>query len=584
MIDRWQTEHPGAQQPSLSGLCPVADGLATLSRAGPESRGAVFTRREVVEFILDLVGYTSDRPLWNCSLLEPSCGDGDFVVPAIERLLAAWAQQEHPVPARHLARCIRAVELHQVTYKRTRAKISRTLRASGINGADAAALSECWLMKGDFLLTDFSSTYEFVVGNPPYVRHELIPDALICEYRTRYETVFDRADLYVPFIERSVKLLSPEGKLGIICADRWIKNRYGGPLRRLLSQQFQLHIYIDMVGTPAFQSDVTAYPGIFIIGREKTGTTRVARRPEINSRSLTELACKILQPKLPAGPVGPVHEISRITTGTQPWILNPSEEFTLVRRLERDFLTLEDAGCKVGIGVATGADKAFIGPYDHMDVEDDRKLPLVTTQDIKSGNVQWRGLGVVNPFADSGGLVPLSEYPRLSRYFDERKADLIARYIARKDPHNWYRTIDRINPPLATTPKLLIPDIKGEPHVVHEAGYLYPHHNLYYITSSEWELEALQVILLSGIARLFVSAYSTRMRGGYLRFQAQHLRRIRVPRRSSVPNTTSSLLIEAAASGDPNAYHGAVAELYQLTWMERALLASGSNPQPPGHA
>ena len=39
----------------------------------------------------------------------------------------------------------------------------------------------------------------------------------------------------------------------------------------------------------------------------------------------------------------------------------------------------------------------------------------------------------------------------------------------------------------------------------------------------------MQAVLLSGIARLFMSIYSTKMRGGYLRFQAQYLRRIRVP-------------------------------------------------------
>ena len=66
-------------------------------------------------------------------------------------------------------------------------------------------------------------------------------------------------------------------------------------------------------------------------------------------------------------------------------------------------------GCKVGIGVATGADKAFIGDFDTLDVEPDRKLPLVTTKDIMSGEVQWRGQGVINPFAEGGGLVDLRE-------------------------------------------------------------------------------------------------------------------------------------------------------------------------------
>ncbi len=181
---------------------------------GP-TRGAVFTRREVVEFILDLVGYTVDRPLWRLSLLESSCGDGDFVLPAVERLLESWTRQDRPIPADRPARCIRAVELHRATCEETRSGVSRALRFTGIREAEATALAEGWMVNGDFLLTDHPSTYEFVVGNPPYVRQELIPDALVSEYRTRYETVFDRPDLYAPFIKRSVKLLSPEGRLGI---------------------------------------------------------------------------------------------------------------------------------------------------------------------------------------------------------------------------------------------------------------------------------------------------------------------------------------------------------------------------------
>jgi hypothetical protein len=34
----------------------------------------------------------------------------------------------------------------------------------------------------------------------------------------------------------------------------------------------------------------------------------------------------------------------------------------MMRRLEADYPTLEETGCKVGIGVATGADQVFIGP------------------------------------------------------------------------------------------------------------------------------------------------------------------------------------------------------------------------------
>jgi hypothetical protein len=77
----------------------------------------------------------------------------------------------------------------------------------------------------------------------------------------------------------------------------------------------------------------------------------------------------------------------------------------------------------------------------------------------------------------------------------------------------------RINPALADTPKLLIPDVKGEAHAVFEAGKLYPHHNLYFVVSDVQDLTALQAVLLSGIAKPFVATCSTRMHGGFLRFQ-----------------------------------------------------------------
>ena len=244
----------------------------------------------------------------------------------------------------------------------------------------------------------------------------------------------------------------------------------------------------------------------------------------------------------------------------------------MVRRLEESFPTLEEAGCAVGIGVATGADEEFIGPHDKLDVEEDRKLPLVMTRDIANGHVDWRGFGCINPFRDDGGLVDLRDYPRLARYLEARKARIAARHVARKSPVNWYRTIDRIYPVLARKPKLLIPDIKGDALVVHEEGRLYPHHNLYFITSDRWNLKALQAVLLSGIARLFVSIYSTKMHGGYLRFQAQYLRRIRLPRWEEVPQPIKDALAIAAEQSDVSACNQAVFKLYNLSREERAAL------------
>ncbi len=563
-------------QASFPGMCPIEDALQQLAAAGIEERGAIFTRREVVDFILDLVGYTADQPLYEQALLEPSFGDGDFLLVAIERLLAAWQKQAPEKPASALSGCIRAIELHRDSFEGTRGKVVSLLRRGGVSLSDAEQLVNVWLKQGDFLLAELPARFDYVVGNPPYVRQELIPDPLIAEYRARYRTVFDRADIYIPFIERSLDLLAEKGTLGFICADRWMKNRYGGPLRQMVASGYHLKIYVDMVDTPAFHSEVIAYPAITVITREKPGPTRIAHRPEISQPGLCALAGTLLGSETP-DPQGPVKEMAGIVDGDRPWILESSDQLALVRRLERDFPTLEEAGCKVGIGVATGADKAFIGPFDELDVEDDRKLPLAMTRDILSGEVQWRGLGVVNPFADEGGLVDLARYPRLRRYLEARKDQIAKRHVAQKAPANWYRTIDRIYPALAQKPKLLIPDIKGEAHIVYEGGKLYPHHNLYFITSDEWDLHALQAVLLSGIARLFVATYSTRMRGGYLRFQAQYLRRIRLPCWSDVSAEIKEELIAAAAKGDVAACNRAVFHLYGLSAEERSALGGNGD-------
>ena len=563
-----------ARQASLPGLCPVADAVALFSASGFEQRGAIYTRREVVEFILDLAGYTSDRPLYRYRLLEPSFGDGDFLHVIIERLLKSWQQSDSRGDLfAALAPCIRGVELNHLSFRSTRSKIIAWLEESGIAADKVERLAESWLVQGDFLLTALPDSFDFVVGNPPYVRQELIPDILIAEYRARYRTVFDRADIYIPFIERSLTLLTPGGTLGFICADRWMKNRYGGPLRQLVAEGYHLNAYVDMTDTPAFHADVIAYPAITIITKEKPGKTRIARRPTIEKTVLDALAQQIRDETTPP-PGGSVFEMTDVAAGAQPWILASPNKLTLIRRLERDFPTIEQAGCKVGIGVATGADKAFIGPMNELDVEDDRKLPLAMTRDIDSGQVKWRGLGIINPFADGAGLVDLNDYPRLKKYLEKRRDQIAKRHVARKNPANWYRTIDRIYPALAAKPKLLIPDIKGDAHIVYEDGLLYPHHNLYFIVSDEWDLRVLRAVLCSGIARMFISIYATRMRGGYLRFQAQYLRRIRLPLWQDVSVSLKTTLAEAAARNDADACNNAVEKLYGLSQDERATIDS----------
>ncbi len=547
-----------------------------LAAAGVEERGAVFTRCEVVEFILDLTGYTI-AAAHNKRLLEPSFGEGAFLLAVVERLLDSYKTHalKHADPVADLRDSIRAIELHRKSFIETRLKLRNLLREKGITNAATEKLLDAWLIQGDYLLVELPFQFTHIVGNPPYVRQEMIPAVLLAEYRHRFDTLYDRADLYIPFIEKSLKHLESKGSVGFICSDRWMKNRYGGPLREMVAKDFHLRYYVDMVDTDAFHSEVSAYPAITVIARESSAATRIAHRPQVDKATLVKLAHDMCAKSVKPNSI--VHEVSGIMRGSEPWVLESFDQLAVLRRLETSFPTLEEAGCKVGIGVATGADKVYVGAYDELDVEKDRKLPLVMTRDIRAGKVEWNGKGVINPFNDDGGLVNLKKYPKLAAYLNRHKAVICNRNVAKRNSERWYRTIDRITPTITHTPKLLIPDIKGEANIVYEEGKYYPHHNLYYITSDTWDLKALQAVLLSDITRMFITTYSTKMRGGYLRFQAQYLRRIRIPHWQDVPADMRAKLKVAAKKRDFKECTALTMDLYKLSPEERSVLDMNNN-------
>lgn len=555
----------------------VVGAVHGLSGAGGLERGAVYTRPDIVSGILDLVGYLPSRPLHRQRILEPSFGVGDFLIPIVERLLAAFTASGGRLGnAMELGRCIRAVEVHSDTVERTRARVFDLMIRRGVPPAQAEVLLDQWLVQDDFLLATMDARFDYVVGNPPYVRQERIQPALLAEYRRRYRTIYDRADLYVPFFERGLSLLAEGGHLGFICANRWLKNRYGGPLREFASRSYRLRYFMNLEGMAAFHSDVIAYPAITVFERGGVGPTRVAVCDGLVSDFMGRAVSALQSPVLESE--GSVHEFSHGPANDEPWLLDQPRQLAVLRKLEAAFPELESAGCKVGIGVATGADKVFIGRYADLPVEDCRKLPLAMAGDIQSGRVMWQGMGVINPFEEDGSLADLERYPLFARHLMEHRSRLASRHCARRSGKSWYRTIDRITPSLQRRPKLLIPDIKGKPTVAVDQGGFYPHHNLYHVVSETWDLSALATVLRSSFATLFVASYCVRMNGGFLRFQAQYLRKIRLPPWGDLSVGQKTALISASQSEDPNEIDEAVAPIYRVTAAElREVRATARN-------
>lgn len=535
--------------------------------------GEVFTRRWVVDLILDLAGYTPDKDLGGQVLVEPSCGTGAFIGPAVDRLLRS--SRTHGRDVRTLGPAIRAFDLLEANAGRTRKEVALRLTSAGLSINEADDLAGQWVVTADFLLLpDVARGADYVVGNPPYIRLERVPPAVMAAYRRACPTMRGRADVYVGFIERGLRMLKPGGALALICADRWMRNQYGTDLREVITGGYAVETVISMHDVDAFEEVVSAYPAVVVLRNGPQRSTVVVAA----NKALGASGARQLSSWVSSGVRTPQRAAAYEATvvdgwpgGRDMWPGGSPSQLALITELESRFPPLEDdtTGTRIGIGVATGCDDVYITREPDL-VEEERLLPLLRAADTAGGTVNWSGSFLVNPWSDDG-LVDLQDFPRMATYLNSHSERLRGRHVVRRRPTNWYRTIDRVDPSLTRRQKLVLPDLKAAAHPVLDDGGHYPHHNLYYVTSTGWDLEVLGGLLFSSIANLFVGAYCVRMRGGTYRFQAQYLRRIRVPALTAVKPAAVRALAEAFADRDRERADGIAAALYGL---DRAQLAS----------
>ncbi|MGH7964954.1 MAG: Eco57I restriction-modification methylase domain-containing protein, partial [Candidatus Binatia bacterium] len=501
----------------------------------------------VVDLLLDLAGYTPAIDLGAMVAVEPAAGDGRFLIAMVERLLASC--QNHGRSLISCAPALLSYELDPEANNVSRDALLRVLRGHGVAEEEGEALVNAWIRTGDYLLDAPSlPPADFVIGNPPYVRLEDMDVATADLYRRRYRTMVGRADLYIAFFEAALKQLKRGGVCAYICADRWMLNQYGAELRRLITASYGVETLIEMHRADAFALDVSAYPAITVIRRGSQGEAVVARADtDIAANGSASIGRVLMQARTGTSTLSriPGLQAARVDSwfhGADPWPCTSPERLTLLKHLEAEFYPLESAGTgtKVGIGVATGADDVFI-TTDPDVAEPSRLLPLAMASDTRGGELAWSGNYLVNPWNDRG-IVDLSAYPKLRSHFLAHEQRLRDRHVGKRNPAGWYRTIDRVDHRLTNKTKLYISDIKDRLNPVLDRGETYPHHNLYFVQSAVWDPEVLGGLLLSDVAQFFVECYGVRMRGGYLRFQAQYLRRIRVPRPHDVtPNQAESL-------------------------------------------
>jgi adenine-specific DNA-methyltransferase len=88
--------------------------------------------------------------------------------------------------------------------------------------------------------------FDAIVGNPPYVNVENI-DSITKEYLFRnYKTCKGRTDIYIPFIEKSMSVLKPNGIYSIIIPFPYTNQTYGMLSRKKLIEEYNVSKIVDL--------------------------------------------------------------------------------------------------------------------------------------------------------------------------------------------------------------------------------------------------------------------------------------------------------------------------------------------------
>ena len=154
---------------------------------------------------------------------------------------------------------------------RARALVRKTLVECRVSGSLVERLAETWVVTQDYLFDAGKGEADFVIGNPPYVRLEDIPEETAFVYRKAYPTMRGRADLYVALFEAALRQLRTGGVCAFICADRWMRNQYGAELRRLITSAYSVEVLLSMHNVSAFHDEVDAYPASTVIRHNNQG-------------------------------------------------------------------------------------------------------------------------------------------------------------------------------------------------------------------------------------------------------------------------------------------------------------------------
>ena len=419
------------------------------------------------------------------------------------------------------------------------------------------------------------AVFDIVIGNPPYVRHEDIKELTpILKSEYQYECGSSRADLYVFFYERSVKLLKPRGVLSFITSNKWYRAKYGEALRLFMATHTRLNSIIDFGDEAVFTA--IAYPTIVIATRREKPlnpppTGDVVRTLNWSQEHPVET--------FPAVFAAESFDVQQTELTKEGWQLEPPVKRQLLARIRAAGTPMgEYVNGEFYYGIKTGFNEAFIiddETRERLIAEDPKSVeiikPYLRGRDVKRWKVEWAGLYlIVFPF---GFHEKLKNYPAVLRHLSQFEETLrkrgqctSSRSGKGEGQHHW---LELDNNPRESylaafeQPKIIYPDISLTPQFSWETKGYYSGDTTFFIRSSEQHLVA---ILNSSVCQWFFSQISPQVQNGYFRFKTQYCEQIPIPKSLDAQRRMlETVAIAVLAVGDPRfeqLINGLVFELF----------------------
>src|SRR5207245_8071779 len=408
----------------------TASSRAQRTAIGIRKRGEVYTPPRLVDWILDLAGYSPSFDIGDSYFVDPACGLGSFLREAVSRLKTAYVNKGLDCSRlRDASLVMRGIESHVMGIEVSSTAIQRSVLSyleplrdviKTMKQHDQSYVPQPAIFQHDALSPDLinNAPFDFVIGNPPYVRHRDLPKEIIDRQSKIYQTATGRFDEYVLFFELALKWLKVGGRVAFITSDRFLSANYGGGLRSLLSTKAKIE-WLFRLPDRIFEG-VGIYPVVTIAQRSDRVSRNTLGYLELNSiEELQSVARK-----------GHPFEDPRVVKVVQdsldeaPWSFVPNWASAFVGRARHSCPPLESVARGMFTGVATGANSVFVLRGKTTDLEPDRLVPAVRAPDIKKGRIAWGGHYLLNPYNTVEGVpraIDLDQYPLMKRYLERHK-------------------------------------------------------------------------------------------------------------------------------------------------------------------